>query len=415
MIAIDVQGLGKAYKQYERGSDRLAEWLLRPGGIRHRLKWALKDVTFTVAAGEAVGIIGVNGAGKSTLLKLITGTTQPTAGHMEMRGRVAALLELGMGFHPEFSGRENAIMAAQLSGLHTETILRLMPEIEAFAEIGDYIDKPVRTYSSGMRLRLAFSVAVVDRPDILIIDEALSVGDAYFQYKCMSRIREFQREGTSLLFVSHDPGAVKSLCTRAILLHGGLMLSEGKPDQVLDYYNAMIARKEAEEEIRQAETSFGRHQTRSGNRKVTIDTVDLESDNGESIRAATVNQPVALRLEFSVRERVPTLTIGMVIRDRLGNDVFGTNTHHLNREIPAHPGAGSVTFRFPASLGVGTYSVSVAAHTFDNHVEDNFDWHDNVLVFEVVPGENPSFVGTAFLPVELEIGRPLVGAEKMKT
>ena len=179
MGAIVVTSLGKAYKQYPTRWSRLAEWVI-PGRPRHKLKWVLRDVSFSVQPGEAVGLIGINGAGKSTLLKLITGTTQPTTGTVFMEGRVAALLELGMGFHPDFTGRQNVYMAGQLLGMTVEEIAALMPEIEAFAEIGDYMDQPVRVYSSGMQMRVAFSVATARRPDILIVDEALSVGDAYF-------------------------------------------------------------------------------------------------------------------------------------------------------------------------------------------------------------------------------------------
>ncbi|MES3023509.1 MAG: ATP-binding cassette domain-containing protein, partial [Pseudomonadota bacterium] len=177
MGAIHVSGLGKAYKQYRSQAARVAEWVLPFAGPRHKLKWVLRDINFQVAAGESVGLIGINGAGKSTLLKLITGTTQPTTGSVATSGQVAALLELGMGFHPDFSGRQNVLMAGQLLGLSNPDIASLMPHIEAFADIGDYLDQPVRVYSSGMQMRLAFSVATARRPDVLIVDEALSVGD----------------------------------------------------------------------------------------------------------------------------------------------------------------------------------------------------------------------------------------------
>ena len=197
---LSVRGLGKAYRQYAQKSGRLAEWVGL--GRRHELKWVLRDISFDVAPGEAVGIVGANGAGKSTLLKLITGTIRPTTGAYEAGGRIAALLELGIGFHPDFTGRQNVYMAGHILGIPAGRIDALMAEIEAFAEIGDNIDNPVRTYSSGMQVRLAFSVATAVRPDILVIDEALSVGDAYFQHKSFDRIRAFRDEGTTLLFVS---------------------------------------------------------------------------------------------------------------------------------------------------------------------------------------------------------------------
>ena len=192
MSYIRVNNVGKAYRQYHSKTGRLIEWLSPLNTKRHNLKWILSDINFEVAPGEAVGIIGINGAGKSALLKLITGTSRPTTGEIEISGRVAALLELGMGFHSDFTGRQNVYMSGQLLGLSSEKITELMPQIEEFAEIGDYIDQPVRVYSSGMQVRLAFSVATAIRPDVLIIDEALSVGDAYFQHKSFDKIKEFK-------------------------------------------------------------------------------------------------------------------------------------------------------------------------------------------------------------------------------
>ena len=221
MSAITVTNLGKAYKQYPNRWSRLAEWVLPGTKPRHQLHWVLQEINFTVNPGESVGIVGVNGAGKSTLLKMITGTVQPTTGSVAVYGRVSALLELGMGFHPDFTGRQNAVMAGQLQGYTVEEIAKLLPHIEAFAEIGDYIDQQVRVYSSGMQMRLAFSVATMARPDVLIVDEALSVGDAYFQAKCYQRITSFREQGTTLLLVSHSPSDVVKHCDRAIMLKNG--------------------------------------------------------------------------------------------------------------------------------------------------------------------------------------------------
>ena len=200
---LHVQNLGKSYRQWGSEWRRVASWFLP--FIRPREEhWVLKDVRFSVGPGEAVGIVGQNGAGKSTLLKLITGTTSPTQGQVQLRGSVAAILELGMGFNPDLTGRENAYHAAGLMGYSQADIKKAMPDIEAFAEVGEYFDQPVRTYSSGMQMRVTFSVATAFRPDLLIVDEALSVGDSYFQHKSFDRIREFQSQGCSLLIVSHD-------------------------------------------------------------------------------------------------------------------------------------------------------------------------------------------------------------------
>lgn len=236
MGTITVSNLGKAYKQYPNRWARLLEWFDPRNQANHSLRWVLQGISFTVQPGEAVGIIGMNGAGKSTLLKMITGTTQPTTGSVRMTGRVAALLELGMGFHPDFTGRQNVFMAGQLLGYSVEEIARLMPEIEAFAEIGEYIDQPVRVYSSGMQVRLAFAVATAVRPDILIVDEALSVGDAYFQAKCYQRINKFKEEGATLLLVSHSPGEVVKHCERAILLKHGHIEMDGSSRAVTNRY-----------------------------------------------------------------------------------------------------------------------------------------------------------------------------------
>jgi lipopolysaccharide transport system ATP-binding protein len=278
MGTIRVHNLGKAFKQYDKRWSRLAEWILPFIGTQHRLKWVLEDISFQLAPGEAVGIIGINGAGKSTLLKLITGTSQPSTGSVAMTGRVAALLELGMGFHPDFTGRQNAFMAGQLIGLSVEEIEQAMPAIEAFADIGDYIDQPVRVYSSGMQMRLAFSVATVKRPDILIIDEALSVGDVYFQHKSFERVREFRKLGTTLLIVSHDRAAIQSICDRAILLDGGRLTKQGSPEEVMDYYNALIAERE-NSTVEQVKTAEGRVQTTSGSGEATVTAIKIPKAN----------------------------------------------------------------------------------------------------------------------------------------
>lgn len=252
MGTITVTNLGKAYKQYHTRWSRLVEWLLPGSKPRHNLHWVLQDINFTVSPGEAVGIIGINGAGKSTLLKMITGTTQPTTGNVKITGRVAALLELGMGFHPDFTGRQNAFMAGQLLGYGIEEISRLMPEIEAFAEIGDYINQPVRVYSSGMQVRLAFSVATMVRPDILIVDEALTVGDAYFQAKCYQRIAQFKEQGTTLILVSHSVGDIVKHCGRAILLKNGRVAVDDSSRIVTNHYLDELFGKPPQENVREA-------------------------------------------------------------------------------------------------------------------------------------------------------------------
>src|ERR1700712_2690256 len=243
MSLLRAKDLGKAYRTYRSEWQRIGRWLGIKSAPREE-HWVLQHINFEINAGEAIGIVGQNGAGKSTLLKMLTGTLQPTTGEVQVNGRIAAILELGMGFNPELTGRQNVYHAAGLMGFNTPQIDEVIEDIEAFAEIGEYFNEPVRTYSSGMQMRVAFAVATAFRPDILIVDEALSVGDSYFQHKSFERIREFQEQGTTLLLVSHDKQAIQSVCDRAILLDGGRLAREGKPEEVMDFYNALIAEKE---------------------------------------------------------------------------------------------------------------------------------------------------------------------------
>ena len=399
MGTITVTNLGKAYKQYPTRWARLAEWLDPRDKPRHQLHWVLQDINFTVQPGEAVGIIGINGAGKSTLLKMITGTTQPTTGSVHISGRVAALLELGMGFHPDFTGRQNAFMAGQLLGISSDEIARLMPEIEAFAEIGAYIDQPVRVYSSGMQMRLAFSVATAIRPDVLIVDEALSVGDAYFQHKSFDRIREFRKQGTTLLIVSHDKAAIQSICDRAILLNAGKLAMEGEPEAVMDYYNAMLADHQ-NQTVKQEVTVDGKIQTISGTGEVTLAEVALLDAAAQPIEMVAVGQAVSLRVKAACKSQVEELVVGYMIKDRLGQPVFGTNTYHHKRKLQNLRGDETIefSFDFQANLGPGTYSVAIALHADDTHLGKNYEWRDHALVFNMINIDKDEFVGVAWIP-----------------
>jgi lipopolysaccharide transport system ATP-binding protein len=406
MGSIVVSQLGKAYKQFPNRWSRLAEWLIPFSQERHTMKWVLKDLSFSVSPGEAVGIVGINGAGKSTLLKMITGTTQATTGSVSVNGSIAALLELGMGFHPDFTGRQNVIMAGQLLGYSIEELDRLMPEIESFAEIGDYIDQPVRVYSSGMQMRLAFSVATARRPDILIVDEALSVGDTYFQHKSFDRIREFNKQGTTLLIVSHDKGAVQGICDRAILLDGGRLAMEGDPEAVMDYYNAMLAEK-GNQSVRQETLPDGKVKTISGSGEATIIEAVLVNDQDERIEIVDVGQSVRIKVNVTINKDISEIVVGYMIKDRLGQPIFGTNTHHLQQPSKNLKSGEKLEFilGFSANLGEGSYSVAVALHTADTHVANNYEWRDRAIVFNVVNINKDRFVGVAWLPTTLETHR----------
>ncbi len=403
MSQIIVRNLGKAYKRYPSKWSRLAEWAIPFSKDRHQLNWVLQDLNFVVNPGEAVGIIGVNGAGKSTLLKMISGTSQPTTGSVEMSGKVAALLELGIGFHPDFTGRQNAYMAGQLLGYSVEQITSMMPAIEEFAEIGEYIDQPVRFYSSGMQMRLAFSVATAERPDVLIVDEALSVGDTYFTHKCFDRIREFRKLGTTLLIVSHDKLAIQSICDRAILLNQGKVAIEGEPEMVMDYYNALLADRE-NQNVRQEVTQSGKVKTISGNGKAVILDVALLNEQGNRIEVVQVAQEVTLITKVRCNQAIDELVLGYMFKDRLGMPVYGTNTHHLNKPLK-NLSAGSeieFQFRFAANFGPGTYSLALSLHASDNHIANNYEWRDHALVFTVINSKE-HFEGVAWLPPTVQI------------
>lgn len=406
MGQLRVNNLGKAYKQYPNRWSRLFEWLVPFSRPRHQLHWVLQGVDFEIQPGEAVGIVGVNGAGKSTLLKMITGTTQPTCGHIQVQGRVAALLELGMGFHPDFTGRQNAFMAGQLLGMQVEEIEALMPQIEGFAEIGEAIDQPVRTYSSGMQMRLAFSVATARRPDILIVDEALSVGDAYFQHKSFERIRSFRKTGTTLLIVSHDRSAIQSICDTAILLEHGRMAMRGKPEEVMDYYNAMLAQREGQV-VRQEMLANGQVRTISGTGEAGILDVQLLNNHGQPVEVAEVGQPMVLQVRVEVRKDIERLVLGFLIKDRLGQPMYGINTHRQDQAVTDLTAGEQVTFRFSFDmrLGKGNYSIALSLSRLDSHLDRNFEWRDYGLVFHVINNRQEDFVGCSWLQASTSIQR----------
>jgi lipopolysaccharide transport system ATP-binding protein len=420
MGTITVTQLSKAYRQYPNRWSRMLEWFVPWSKPRHTLKWILQDVNFHVSPGEAVGIIGVNGAGKSTLLKLITGTTQPTTGSVKMVGRVAALLELGMGFHSDFTGRQNAIMAAQLLGLQAHEVALLIPEIEAFSEIGDYIDQPVRVYSSGMQVRLAFAVATAVRPDILIVDEALSVGDGYFQHKCFSRIRQFQVQGTTLLFVSHDLAVVRALCGRSIWLDNGAVREVGETKAVLDTYaTALYAKeqnvdnaamqstgkesliKEASKQKRDCRLDFINNSnlrndievfefnmgaTRWGDGLAKITATYLQDTNGIPLSWIIGGEEVVLGIEALALQELRGVFVGFQVRDRLGQILFGDSTYITTIDNPVtiranYPLITTFSFLMPM-LPQGIYAIVIAIATGTQQEHLIHEWLDEALFFE---------------------------------
>ena len=395
-VLLSVDNVGKAYLEFESEWHRAA----RLFGINVRASrehWVLRHITFDLSAGEAIGLVGQNGAGKSTLLRMIAGAATPTEGSLTRIGRMSALLELGLGFNSELTGRQNCIHSAGLMGLSPAQIETVIPEVEAFAEVGEYFDLPVRTYSSGMQMRVAFSIATAVRPDILIVDEALAVGDAYFVHKCFSRIRKFRAEGTSLLFVSHDPGAVQALCDRAILIDGGLMVKDGNPREVIDYYNGLLGEKE-NPNVKTMQVGAGTA-TESGSGDVQVRSISLLNALGEPVEYVSVGEPVTLVVEAEALSDVDSLVFGYMIRDRLGQAMFGTNTALTDQAISAVRAGAKVEFRasFDVVLGVGSYSVSVALTKTETHIGGNYQWLDMAMVFTVANTSKDRFVGLAWL------------------
>ncbi len=393
MSLLSVQDIGKAFRSYRSEWQRFARWFGIPMQPSEE-HWVLRHVNFDVAAGEAIGIIGQNGAGKSTLLKVITGTLKPTEGAIHINGRIAAILELGMGFNPELTGRQNVIHAAGLMGFSMDEIQAAIPAIQAFAEIEEYFDEPVRIYSSGMQVRIAFAVATAWRPEILIVDEALSVGDSYFQHKSFNRIREFQDQGTTLLIVSHDRSSIQTLCDRAILLENGTVIKDGNPEEICDFYNAIIAEKK-DRTVQVKRLDNGKTQTTSGTGEARVEEIVLYNSVGDAVEFVEVGDTVELRITAKVYQPIETLVLGYGIKDRLGQVMYGTNTWHT-KQVIERPKAGEryqFTIRFTANLGVGSYSIQTALVDKDTHLTANYEWQDMAFVFNVVNIDKTHFVG----------------------
>jgi ABC-type polysaccharide/polyol phosphate transport system ATPase subunit len=398
-IALRVENVSKQYRIYAHPGDRLKESLTRGRWKRHREFWALRDVTFELEAGTTTGIVGPNGSGKSTLLQIITGTLEPTHGSVHYEGRVAALLELGAGFNPEFTGIENVYLNASLMGFSKSEIEARLPEIERFAEIGDFIEQPVKTYSSGMYIRLAFAIAVSASPQILIVDEALAVGDTVFQHRCLRRIKEMQENGATILFVSHDPHAIRALCTRAILLNAGRTEADGAPAEVLNRYQKIIMSREAayeearptiveEDEADGPSWADEEHAPlkctyRHGDGSAEILSVELLDSTRRPVEIVETGEALVLRIRALFHTDVVDPVCGFLIRNRLGIHIYGTNTD-LQQTYFGPVRAGEIfeaTFSFNCWLGTGEFSITAALHSASGI---SFDWADDVLFLRVV-------------------------------
>ena len=408
-IAISLKNVSKCYKRYARPVDRLKEVLL-PGSSRNNEFWALWEINLEIPKGQTVGIVGRNGSGKSTLLQIIAGTLTPTTGEVLVKGRVSALLELGSGFNPEFTGRQNVFFNGRLLGLSQQEIEDKFDQIAGFADIGDFIDEPVKTYSSGMFVRLAFAVAVNVEPEILIVDEALAVGDIVFQHRCMRRMRALMDSGVTTLFVSHDSGAIKTLCNSAMMINQGRIFACGSPNDVIIQYMKLVTETELgitppEVEVRtnpQVSVASAQHQqehkqslvkvkeTRRGNRKALIENVLMLHQSGENSAETPIfgfNEQVTLLVELQVYEPLQGCIVGFFICDKNGNELIGSNTIEencpmgkLQPETRLH-----IEFKFNLPLRPGSYSLTVAGA--ENYTAMTFDWMDNAIVFQVLPSD----------------------------
>jgi lipopolysaccharide transport system ATP-binding protein len=400
MSLLTVKGLGKAYRTYGSELQRIGRWFGLPFKPSEE-HWVLRNIDFSISPGEAVGIVGQNGAGKSTLLKMITGTLQPTEGSVQVKGRIAAILELGMGFSPELTGRQNVYHAAGLMGFSAAQINQVIDEIEVFAEIGEYFNEPVRTYSSGMQVRVAFSLATAIRPDILIVDEALSVGDSRFQHKCMQRIRRYQEQGMSLLLVSHAPDTIRMFCQRGIYIKDGTVERIGDAASVMDYYQAYMLMGTSVDENAQAKlvTEQSLHQHRdakfivvdksSGPVTVTITCLDDYLQTGSKMT-------IGITAQFNQYWQDPH--IGFGIRSKSGIVIYEANTYTLGKKLrPVNDGEKiTAEFTFDCILQPNTYElmVGVADSGYDRgSFKIPLFYDQSMLVFEVLAGAVPGWSG----------------------
>ncbi|SDS00422.1 lipopolysaccharide transport system ATP-binding protein [Halopseudomonas xinjiangensis] len=405
-VAIQVTGLSKCYQIYDTPQSRLKQMLMRSRKKYYREFWALRDVSFELRRGETVGIIGRNGSGKSTLLQMVCGTLNPTAGEIRTNGKIAALLELGSGFNPEFTGRENVYMSASIYGLNRSQVDERFDKIAEFADIGDHMDQPVRNYSSGMYVRLAFAVIAHVDADILVIDEALAVGDAVFTQKCMRFIRRFKETGT-LLFVSHDINSVLSLCNRAVWLHAGELRETGKAKDIAENYlqytfqevygstaDLETIRKDDADEEQTAPVSDdpsscldysatfdvsdnldAANGWKSGAGEITA--VELVNLSGQTEGVFQGGEKVEMTIRAVAHSDLKQPILGFLVRDRLGQDLFGENTLPFTDVLPIPVSAGEAfearyTFRLPM-LPNGQYLVM--ASLADGDLVDNVQHH----------------------------------------
>lgn len=375
-LVLNVSGLGKCYAAYRNNFARFAKWFGYPARHTHEY-WALKDVSFRLYRGEALAIIGQNGAGKSTLLKLITGIVRPSTGSVQINGRISAILELGLGFNPDFTARQNVYLAGGLMGLSAAELTTLMPGIENFAEIGEFFDQPLRVYSSGMSARLAFAVATAVRPEVLIVDEVLSVGDAAFKRKCFRRIEDFRLEGTSLLFVTHDTETTKRICERAIWVHHGRVELASDSKAVCESYErhlfGFLAKatpiKQREEKIGDIDQTLdaGSIEISYGGELASIVDFSIQNRHDQVVNVIPMREPFTIKYRVQFHENCQGVNFGMMIKTVDGVCVFAATTGHCECRTEFRVGeVAQVSFELQNYLMAGTYYLNCGVNHITN-------------------------------------------------
>ena len=431
---VEFRGVSKSYPIYSSPSDRLKELLLFNRVSFHRDFWALRDITFDIHRGEAFCIVGENGSGKSTLLQIVAGILQATSGSVSVRGRVAALLELGSGFNPEFSGRDNVYLNGAILGFSRKEMEAKLAPIEQFAEIGDFIDQPVKTYSSGMAVRLAFAVAIHVEPEILLVDEALAVGDIYFRQRCMRKVHELRERGVTIVFVSHSIADVKAIGDRAMWLDGGRIREIGETDKVTTKYMAAMVEKDAAyltTEHRADAAQAARPPVaapeivdhipnidhRFGDSRAEIIGIAILDEHGSPVPILEPSSRIVVRISVRANENITLPIVGFMLRNHMGIDFSGTNTAREDFELPPMHAGDVFTVDFHVELPElypSSFSFSPAIADGTLHSYKTCDWIDNAIVLQMMAGPSQIY-GHVHLPCRVELNRALKASPMAQT
>ncbi len=401
---IEVNNLYKGYRIYNRQLDRIKD-MINLFKKYYRVKWALRDINFKINKGESIGVVGVNGSGKSTLLQILANTVYPTKGEVKVNGRIGALLELGAGFSREFTGRENIYLNGMIMGMTKEEIDEKLEEIISFAELGEYIDQPVRTYSNGMYIRLAFSIAINIDPDILLVDEVLAVGDGYFQAKCYKRIKELREKGVTIFFVSHDMTTVRLVTEKTIFLHKSRLLEFGKTENVVNKYISYLSRRDGHLITEKGINKFGIEKIKYGTYEVEIIKAILKDSSNKEKYEFIEGENCILEVSIKVNKIIENpFNVEFIIKDKYQNDVGGTNTHFLNMPIRTNKEGEiiKVIFNFKLDIVFGSYFITLSLHEGESNLMRSYEVLENAIHFEVGMGY-PRFIGHTKLDIKCEV------------